>query len=364
MRIVLTGGGTGGHLYPAVSVAQALWEIEPSVELLFVGSSHGPEGAVAAEAGIPFQAVPSSPLTRQISARNAVSMVRLLLGVFRARRILRKFGPNVVLGTGGYTTAAVLVAQKTLGGRIVIHEQNVVPGRTNRHLARIADRVCVSFETSAGWFPVGKVVVTGLPVRKEFSSLPDKKDARRALGLRDDLFTLLVVGGSQGARRLNELIMEAWPLMDDGSTQVLHQVGPRNVDQITSCSADGAAGLRYCAEAYVNMPVAMAAADLVIGRSGASTVAEITACGLPSILVPYPHAVADEQTANARYLADRGAALVFRERTLTPDTLAGAVIGLKASPDKLAAMSESSRSLGVPDAALRVAQVVLDVIGQ
>jgi len=338
-------------------VAQALQELEPSVELLFVGSSHGPEGAVAAEAGIPFRAVPSSPLTRSLSVGSVVSIMRLLAGVFRARRILREFGPLVALGTGGYTTAAVLVAQRTLGGRIVIHEQNVVPGRTNRRLARIADRVCVSFDVSAGWFPAGKVVVTGLPVRREFSCPPDRTQARRALGLEQDLFTLLVVGGSQGARKLNELMIGAWPLIDDGSTQVLHQLGARNVDQAASTGSDG----RYRTQAYVDMPPAMAAADLVIGRSGASTVAEITASGLPSILVPYPHAVADEQTANAKYLADRGAALVFEERILTPEVLAGAVNGLRSSPDTLAEMSKSSKSLGTPDAARRVARVVLDL---
>ena len=337
-------------------MAQALREADHTVELLFVGSSHGPEGAIVAEAGIPFRAVPSSPLTRSVSVRNAASMMRLLAGVFRARRILREFGPDVVIGTGGYTTAAVLVAQRSLGGRIVIHEQNAVPGRTNRWLARIADRVCVSFDSSARWFPAGKVVVTGLPVREEFRALPEKGEARKRIGLSEDGFTVLAVGGSQGARRLNELVIGAWPLIDDGSTQVLHQVGARNIDQARESCAGGE---RYRIEAYVDMPIAMAAADLVIGRSGASTVAEIMAAGLPSILVPYPHAVADEQTANARYLADRGAALLFEERSLTPEKLAGAVIELRSSPEKLAAMAKSSKSLGKPDAARRVADVAV-----
>jgi UDP-N-acetylglucosamine--N-acetylmuramyl-(pentapeptide) pyrophosphoryl-undecaprenol N-acetylglucosamine transferase len=326
-----------------------------------VGSSHGPEGKIASDAGIPFRAVPSSPLTKSISVRNAASMMRLLAGVFRARRILREFGPDVVIGTGGYTTAAVLVAQRSLGGKIVIHEQNAVPGRTNRWLSRIANRVCVSFDSSARWFPAGKVVVTGLPVRAEFGALPEKGEARRLLELREDMFTVLVVGGSQGARRLNELVIGAWPLIDDGSTQVLHQVGPRNIERTRAPSSkEGAAG-RYRIEAYVDMPVAMAAADLVIGRSGASTVAEIVAAGLPSILVPYPHAVADEQTANARYLADRGAALLLEEGSLTPEKLAEAVDGLRSSPDKLRAMAGSSKSLGVPEAARRVADVALSL---
>ncbi len=346
-------------------MAQALREAEPTVELLFVGSSHGPEGKIVAEAGIPFRAVPSSPLTKSISIRNAASMTRLLAGVFRARRILRESEPDVVIGTGGYTTAAVLVAQRSLRGRIVIHEQNAVPGRTNRWLARIADRVCVSFDGSDKWFPSAEVVVTGLPVRKEFSDLPSKADARRELGLDENLFTLLVAGGSQGARRLNELVQAQVKEICGAGIQMLHQVGERNVQDVIAYLelhyTNSIDKLPYYPKAYVDMPLAMAAADLVVGRSGASTVAEIMAAGLPSLLVPYPHAVADEQTANARYLADRSAALLFEERSLTPEKLAGAVIELQSSPGKLKAMAESSKALGKPDAARDVAEAALQL---
>ncbi|MCX8053560.1 MAG: undecaprenyldiphospho-muramoylpentapeptide beta-N-acetylglucosaminyltransferase [Armatimonadetes bacterium] len=361
MRIALTGGGTGGHIYPAISVAQALRELEPTVELLYVGSLHGPEGRIVTEAGIPFRAVPSSPLRRSLSAQNAVSLLKLLLGVLRARRILREFAPEVLIGTGGYTTAAVLVAQRTLGGQVVIHEQNVIPGRTNRWLARVADRVCLSFDSTAQWFPQEKVVVTGLPVRKEFLVLPGKTEARRRLGLRENLFTLLVVGGSQGARMLNELLIGAWPLLDDGSTQVLHQVGARNIENTNPPFTGQGVEERYRIEAYLDMPTAMAAADLLIGRSGASTVAEIMAAGLPSILVPYPHAVAGEQMANARYLVDRGAALMFQEHSLTCEVLADAVSELRSSRGKLESMAKASRSLAKLDAARTVADVVLSL---
>ena len=324
-----------------------------------MGSSHGPEGALAKEAGIEFRAVPSSPLTRSISLRNADSLARLVAGVFRARRILRAFGPDVVIGTGGYTTAAVLVAARSLGARIVIHEQNAIAGRTNRWLARIAYTVCVTFEGSERFFPGRNVAVTGLPIRREFSSLPEKAEARRSLGLEEEAFTVLVVGGSQGAKRLNELVIGAWPLIDDGATQVLHQVGARNIDQ---ARASAPAGGRYRIEAYIDMPVAMAAADLVVGRSGASTLAEITASGLASILIPYPHGVSDEQTANVRYLVERGAAILIDEPSCTPEKLAQAIIDLCSSPAKLAAMSQSSKSLGRPDAARNVADVALSLV--
>ena len=339
-------------------MAQALRELDPTVELLFVGSSHGPEGDLVAKAGIPFRAVPSSPLTKAISARNAVSFGRLIAGVFRAQRILKVFGAEVAVGTGGYTTAAVLIAQRSLGGRIVIHEQNAVPGRTNRWLSRIADRVCVTFEGSETLFPREKVLVTGLPVREEFRALPDKQKARLDLGLNGEAFTILAVGGSQGAKRLNELLIAAWPLIDDGRTQVLHQVGERNLEEARRLLGDRE---RYRIEAYVDMPVAMAAADLLIGRSGASTVAEITLAGLPSILVPYPYAIANEQKANAAYLVERGAAILCQESSLTPETLAETVTGLRSDSEKLSAMASASASLAKPDAARRVAEVAISL---
>ncbi|MCE5198360.1 MAG: undecaprenyldiphospho-muramoylpentapeptide beta-N-acetylglucosaminyltransferase [Armatimonadota bacterium] len=355
MKTVLTGGGTGGHIYPAVSVGQALLEADTDAELLFVGSSHGPEGDIAKSFGIPFQAVPSAPLTKSVSLRSASALWKLFMGVFRARRILKKFGPDVVIGTGGYTTAAVLLAARSLGLRTIIHEQNAVPGRTNRWLARISDKVCVTFEGSAAFFPNGKVVVTGMPVRREFALLPNKAEARRKLGMAEDAFTILVVGGSQGAKRVNEIVMDMWPLVDDGRTQVLHQVGQRNVDQ---CRANPVtASEMYHVEAYLDMPTAVAAADMVICRSGASTIAEITAAGLPSILIPYPHAYADHQRLNADYVVKHGAAVMCEESTATGESLAKIVNDLRSSPEKLKAMASASQSLGKPNAAAHVAQV-------
>ncbi len=229
MKVVLTGGGTGGHIYPAISIAQALADAVPDVEILYMGSSHGPEGEIAREAGLEFAAIPSGPLTKALSPRNAASAWKLLAGVFRARSILKRFGPDVVVGTGGYTTASILLAQRSLGGRTVIHEQNARPGRTNLMLAKFANKICVTFEASSAFLPKDKVVVTGLPIRREFRSLPGKAEARRALGLDEEMFTIVAVGGSQGARKPNEIIAAAWPLFDDGRTQLLHQVGARNV---------------------------------------------------------------------------------------------------------------------------------------
>jgi UDP-N-acetylglucosamine--N-acetylmuramyl-(pentapeptide) pyrophosphoryl-undecaprenol N-acetylglucosamine transferase len=286
-----------------------------------------------------------------LSLKNIASLGKLIAGVFRARRILDDFRPDVVIGTGGYTTAAVLVAQWTRRGKIVIHEQNAIPGRTNLWLSRIASKVCVTFDSSAAFFPKGKVVVTGMPIRKDFALLKDKRESRRKFGLREDAFTILVVGGSQGAKRLNELVMDMWPSTNDGSTQVLHQVGERNLAQCKAAESE-----LYHVRAYLDMPLAVAAADLAISRSGASTISEIMAAGLPSILVPFPFAYADHQKHNAKYLVERGAAVMCEEASATGDTLANLVNELRSNPEKLRAMSEVSSSLAKVDAAKRVAE--------
>lgn len=359
-KIVLTGGGTGGHVYPAISIAQALKVASPEVELLYIGSSHGPEGDIARKAGLEFVAIPSGPLTKSLSARNMNSLGKLIAGIFRARRALKQFKPDVVVGTGGYVTAAILSAQRTLGGRIVIHEQNARPGRTNTLLAKIADKICVTFDSSTAYLPEGKTEVTGLPIRAEFRSLPAKSDARQKLGLDVDLFTIVAVGGSQGAKKPNEIITSAWPLVDNESTQLLHQVGERNIEEMRCTLGDPEEHPRYRVEAYLDMPAALASADLVISRSG-GTVAEITAAGKPSILFPYPYHKDQHQKRNAEHLVEHGAAVLCDDLSTTPAQLADIISDLRGNPDKLSAMAQASAALGKPDAADKVASIVLNI---
>ena len=343
-------------------MGQALREVDPGVELMFVGSSHGPEGKLAVEAGIPFQSVPSAPLTKSLSFRNAASLLKLVTSFFIARRILKSFAPDVVIGTGGYTTAAVLLAARSLHSKIMIHEQNAVPGRTNLWLARIADKVCVSFDSSAAFFPKEKVEVTGMPIRSGFSNMPDKLEARKQLGLDADAFTVLVVGGSQGAKKLNELVIGMLGTVDDGKSQILHQVGTRNVVDISA--RDIASSHMHHYAAYLDMPIALAAADLVISRSGASTIAEITAARLPSILVPYPYAYANHQKRNAEYVVGHHAAILCEESLITEESLGDLVGVLRASPDKLNAMASSSASIAKVDAARSVAELATGMVNE
>jgi UDP-N-acetylglucosamine--N-acetylmuramyl-(pentapeptide) pyrophosphoryl-undecaprenol N-acetylglucosamine transferase len=357
MKVVITGGGTGGHIYPALSIAQQLNQI--GAELLFIGSRHGPEGKLVEKQGIPFESVPSGPMAGLVSLRTARSFGRFGLGVLRAYSILRRFRPDVLIGTGGYTSAGVALAEWLRGGRIVIHEQNSIPGRTNRLLARLARRVCVTFEDSLSYFPLGKTVVTGLPVRSDIVVGRERKVARESLGLDLGAFTLFVLGGSQGAKRINEMVVEAVPLLADAGLQVLHQTGEKNYEDVLSRRPDAPG---YFVRPYIDgMAAAYSAADLVISRSGASTIAEITVRGLAAILIPYPYAYAAHQAKNAEAVARAGAAVVVEERGLSGAALAGIVLDLVGDPSRLERMAQASKKLGRPDAAREIVRIVQEV---
>lgn len=361
--IVLTGGGTGGHAYPAISIARAIRAELPDCELLYIGSRNGMEEGMAEQADIPFIGLTSRKMGRLLSFGTILTAASLGKGFFEALGALSRAKPDLVIGTGGYVAAAVVAAQAMRGGKTLIHEQNMVPGRTNGLLARFASRICVSFEDAKNAFPQAKTVVTGLPIRPEIMSIPDKADARSKLGIDPDKFTLLVFGGSQGARTLNNATVSALPRLRELPLQVLHQAGKRNFDEVAE-SAKSAGWNDYHLRAYLDdMAAAYGAADAVVCRSGASTVCEITVVGLPAVFVPYPFAITNEQRLNARYVADRGGAVVIEDAEFSGDVLADQVERLFGSPDELQKMREASRRLGRPDAAREVVRAALDLIG-
>jgi len=356
MKIILTGGGTGGHIYPALGVAEALRCENPEAELLFVGSRQGPEGRIAQRAGLRFIGLPSRPFGQKLSIANAAALLTLAGALIRAILVLRRERPDLVIGTGGYTSAAVVLAQGLRRKPTLIHEQNAVPGRTNLFLSRFADAVCVTYEESVDHFRRKNVRVTGLPIRREIAAPRDKADARVKLGLKPDLFTVLVYGGSQGARGINKLTVAAVNLLQGQGIQILHQTGARNYDDVKEIAPSDADF--YHIVGYIDEPeVAYWAADLILCRSGASTLAELCAVGLPAILVPYPYAYADHQMKNARVLEKRGAAVVVNEKTATGGELANHIAALHRDGERLRRMAAASIGLAQPDAALNVAKI-------
>ena len=357
VRVVLTGGGTGGHIYPALAIAA---ELRGAEAVGYLGTDRGLEARVVPQAGIPFYPVPATGVLGKSPAAMARGAATALAGVVRAGGILRQLRPDVVVGTGGYVTGPVGLAAALLGVSLFVLEENARPGITNRMLARFARHVAVPWADAAGGFPASvrtKVVVTGNPVRREVVAA-DRGAARRALDLDPTAPVLFVVGGSQGAEAINEAVLSLvrdpslWP---EGAALVW-ATGPRYYEGIVSRLSPLPAWARVLA--YVNdMPQAYAAADLVVSRAGAMTVAEVTARGVPAVLVPSPNVTGDHQTANARVLAERGAAVLLPEARLSD--LAATVTALLGDPARREAMAAASRALGRPDAAATLAALVV-----
>jgi len=354
VRVVLTGGGTGGHIYPALSVARCL----EGHELLYVGTAEGPEATIVPRAGLTFQSVPSRKLSRRLGPATVAALAVSAWGVLRAMGLLRAWKPDVVLGTGGYASAGIMFAAAVLRIPTVVHEANVAPGRVNRLLASLCDRVALTYPASARYFPAGKTVVTGLPVRPELAHA-DPARAIRECGLDPKVPTLVVSGGSGGAQTLNRAVLEALPQLGALGLQVVHQTGKTHYDETRA--AAGELPSFYHLMPYVeDMPALLAAASLIVCRAGSSTLAEVTAVGLPAITVPYPFAVADHQTSNAQALADAGAAVLVKDAEFNGERLLREVSVLLADPERLAAMRAASRAQGQPDAARRVADLLLN----
>ncbi len=377
MHILISGGGTGGGVYPAISVAEALKAHSPEVELLWMGSTHGPERELVTRAGLPFEGVPAGPLVG-VGLRAIVSAFKLLVGTARALRIVRRFGPGVLLITGGWATLPAALACWLCHVPMVIFLPDIEPGGTIRALARIAARVAITTPDSASYFRPGQAVETGYPLRADllhvagFDPLGRPLDqpedsrarARERFGLRADLPTLLVFGGSKGARSLNLAVTAGLEELIRAGCQVLHISGnldwPWVQEKAASLPADVAA--RYHPVEYLHsqdMALALAAADLAVSRAGASVLGEFPLWGLPAILVPYPHAWR-YQKVNADYLVSRGAAMRLDDDKLS-DHLVPLVTQLLIDSTRRAEMAAIAGTLKRPDAAARIAALLTEL---
>ncbi len=362
-RAMIAGGGTGGHLFPGIAVVEELRRRIPGIEVSFVGTERGIEARVLPGMGEALDLVEVSPLKGTTAGELGRSLLRLPKAYARAVSILRARKPDVVIGVGGYASGPMLVAAFTLGIPTALLEQNAHVGMTNRMLAPVVGRAYLTFAETAAHFG-HKSRVVGNPVRRAFVERtrvaladPDGFEARAR--------RILVVGGSQGAKALNEAVPAALGGLDLASRgiDVLHQTGPRMRDSVEA--AYRAAGVRAEVVSFVDdMARAYASAQLVIARAGATTLAEICAVGRPSVLVPYPHAADDHQAKNAEELARVGAAIAIRESDLTPARLGEAVGSLVTSPEKRGQMARAARGLGRPDAAAAIVDDLLSWIGE
>jgi UDP-N-acetylglucosamine--N-acetylmuramyl-(pentapeptide) pyrophosphoryl-undecaprenol N-acetylglucosamine transferase len=369
-RILLTGGGTGGHITPALATANALRRLRPDVEVEFAGTADRMESRMVPADGWPFHVVAARPLRRAMTPSNLAVPFVILRAAGQARRLIRDRGVVAACVFGGYTSGPLALGARLAGVPLVLHEQNAVPGLANRIAARWARTVAVSVPGVADAFPhPERVVFTGNPVRADLAEADLaslRAEAADAFDLDPDRTTLLVFGGSLGARRLNDAVLGAAArLTAAGDVQVLHAAGTGDADRVRAAweAAAPAGGQVRCVPFLERMDLAYALADLVLCRSGASTIAELTACGLPSVLVPYPHAAADEQTANARALTDAGAAELIPDAELDADRLVAVAQPILADDARRRSMGEAARSQSRPDAAEQVARAVLAAAG-
>ncbi|OGW66545.1 MAG: undecaprenyldiphospho-muramoylpentapeptide beta-N-acetylglucosaminyltransferase [Nitrospirae bacterium RIFCSPLOWO2_02_FULL_62_14] len=344
--IVFAAGGTGGHLYPAVALAREFFRQDPDTRMLFVGTERGIESKVLAHEGYELAMIAAQPVMGRGLLKAAGALLSLPRGLWQSVALLRTRRASFVLGVGGYTSPPVLVAAKLLGLPRAILEPNAYPGMANKALGPIADLVFVAYREAAGHFPATKVRVTGMPVRRGFEE-PSEEDTADTVARR----TLLVFGGSQGARAINDAMVAAlpqWAAMRD-QVVIVHQTG--EADHARVREAYQAAGVQAEVVPFLfEMPKTLRSADLVVSRAGAMTLAELTVCGKPAILIPLPHAIYQHQAHNARVLADAGGAVVLPQQELTGERLAQEVSALLREPERLQAMAGRSRGMGRPDA--------------
>jgi len=359
LRVVLSGGGTGGHIFPALAIADQLRELEPRADILFVGARGRMEMERVPKAGYPIKGLWISGFQRKLSPDNLLFPLKVGVSLWQAWQILRSFRPQVAVGVGGYASGPTLEVATRMGVPTLIQEQNSFPGLTNRLLARRVDRICVAYEGMERFFPAEKLELTGNPVRKDLIELDmPAGEGRKRLGLAENKPTLLVLGGSLGARTLNQAMRateEVWNGRRD--VQVLWQVGKLYAREMLDSGAAALPNVK--AVAFVDdMPAAYAAADVVLCRAGALTLSELAALGKAAVLVPSPNVAEDHQTKNAQALVEQAAAWMVADAD-AEEVAVHKALELLDAPEKRSQLALAIHKQARPQATLQIARAVL-----
>lgn len=359
MRVIVTGGGTGGHVYPALSIIEALKEKDSSIEFLYVGTERGIESRIVRHQRIPFEALRVEGLNRKLSLATVKRVFLLAGSLVGANRLLSKFRPDFVIGTGGYVSFPILYAASLRKIPVFIHEQNAVPGAANKVLSRKARKMFISFPDSKDHLDLddSRIVVTGNPVRQSFEKAKRGR-SRKALDIPHECKMILAFGGSGGAEKLNQLVLDlARTLGARRDIRIIHATGNRYYKTL-SAQQDLPSNLDLMA--YIDdMPTYMAACDLMIGRAGAITLAEISTLGIPSILMPSPNVANNHQMENARAFEKMSAAMIVDEQRDDPDEIILKIIRLVDDDERLMKMGRNSKKVLQHNAAARIAEEIL-----
>jgi UDP-N-acetylglucosamine--N-acetylmuramyl-(pentapeptide) pyrophosphoryl-undecaprenol N-acetylglucosamine transferase len=361
LRVVIAGGGTGGHLFPGIAIARELFARRPDAMVSFAGTARGIEARVVPREGFPLDLLRSEGLKGRSIAAVARGLVLLPLGFADAWGIISRRKPDLVIGVGGYSSGPVVMLAALRGIPTLLAEQNAVPGLTNRILSRVVSAAAVTFDSTVSFFG-RRGFVAGNPVRPEFfEALPPEGGGPSGGGSRP---RVLIFGGSQGAHAINVAMVEAAPrLAADGGVDVTHQTGERDVELVRRAYA--AAGLPARVEPFLfAMDREMKQADVIVSRAGSTSIAELTAVGRAAILIPLPTATDDHQTKNAEVLVSAGAAEWLPQKEMTGEVLAGRILALARDADRRAAIAESARRLARPDAAKVIVDRVLELVSE
>lgn len=357
-NLIIAGGGTGGHIYPAVAIARAILKKDPEVKIIFVGSSTGLESKIVPKEGFPLLLLPVGKLNYKGGlGQKILTLLKMPIALFQSVRIILKYKPQAVLGVGGYASGPFVFVASLMQKKTFLWEPNVFPGMTNRWLSRFVDRCLVVFSESGNYLKSKAITQVGLPVRSEI-----EKNHELTMVYNDPTFKILVFGGSQGARAINQNFSEAFMHGGDwlNNTEIIHQTGPYDFFSISEKYKTKASKQMQVTEFIFDMDKKYQWADLVICRAGASTVAELAACKKPSILIPLPTAADDHQYKNAKNLVDADAAELIIQKDLTPETLAKKISELRSQIEKRKTMSQNIAKFFMPQAALKTAEIILN----
>lgn len=364
MKIVIAGGGTGGHIFPGIAIAEEIKRRDNSAEVIFIGTAHGIEASIIPAEGYPIRFLRAEGIVGRSLMKKCKAGIKTLFALYDAYRILKELKPDGIIGVGGYASFSPALAGYLMSIPVAIAEQNSVPGLANKMLSRVADVVCATYHESVSFFPRDKTYITGNPIRQGILNA-GKETAYEVFGLQKDRFTVFVFGGSSGARKINSALCEAFSYLNDirDDIQFLHQTGRNDYETVRETYRKW--GFKGTVAAFIHkMPEAYAAADIVLSRAGATTLAELTAVGKPAILIPYPYAAGHHQEVNANRLLEMGAARVILDSDLSGEVLGKNIKELYEDTSTLAGMQRSSKSLGKPDAAQKVVDVVMSMIKQ
>lgn len=356
VNVAIAGGGTGGHLFPALAVAEVMLERGHQV-LIFISEKEIDRLATKDRSEFRFERLPSIGMPKLFSLQILGFLKRFNDSLSPIRKAFRRFHPDAVLGMGGFTSTPPIFAGRLRRIPTFVHESNAIPGKANRINAKMTDRVLLGFQDCAQFFPAERCEITGTPIRKSLAQKLPKEEALNAFSLQTDRQTLLVMGGSQGARGINQAMIKALPLIGDLPLQVIHLTGQQD-EQVMQANYRRENIPAHVAAFSHRMEEAYSAADFAIGRAGAASLSELSHFALPSVLIPYPYAAEDHQARNAAIFERNGAAVVLNEADTTGETLAEKIRWMLSDPGRLRAMSDRCRKLAPHDAAARVTDVI------